>query len=79
MTHEGYTKTIVAFPIGLLRILLKDKREKLQAIKKKTKARISLPPAEAKENKPSLVEITIAGLPAEVAVCTHYKIPENSR
>ena len=70
LTHEGYTKTIVAFPVGLMRILMAEKGEKLQAIKKKTNARIQLPPVEAKESKPSILEITIAGLPAEVAAAS---------
>jgi hypothetical protein len=65
LTHENLTKTVVAFPGSLVGTLMRDKGQQLQAIQKATGARIQIPPLE-KENKPSLIEITLIGKPAEV-------------
>jgi len=65
LTHEGHTKTVVAFPASLIGTLMGQKGQQLQAIQKRTGARIQIPPLE-KENKPTLIEITLVGKPAEV-------------
>jgi len=65
LTHEGHTKTVVAFPASLIGTLMGAKGQQLQAIQKRTKARIQIPTLE-KENKPTLIEITLVGKPAEV-------------
>jgi hypothetical protein len=65
LIHEHLSKTIVAFPGSLIGTLMRDKGQQLQAIQTRTGARVHIPSFE-KESKPSLIEITLIGKPAEV-------------
>jgi len=65
LIHDHLSKTIVAFPGSLIGTLMRDKGKELQAIQTRTGARVHIPSFE-KESKPSLIEITLIGKPAEV-------------